>query len=122
MARSKDARYDHHEPNALPATISVDIRVGYGIGRFNDGYIIVGEGEFSNSEGFETVELASIEVDIQLPEATVDVKGKKLEYLHKQKERILAENHMRLKEVDDKIASVLALEYKPAELDDDRPF
>jgi len=122
MARPKDARYDHHEPNALPASISVDIRVGYGIGRFNEGNIVIQEGEFSNSEDFATVELALIEVDIPLPEATVDIKGKKLEYLQKQKERILAENHMRLKEVDDKIASVLALEYKPAELDDDRPF
>ena len=122
MARPKDARYDHHEPNALPATISVDIRVGYGIGRFNEGNIVVQEGEFSNSEDFATIELASIEVDIPLPEATVDIKGKKLEYLHKQKERILAENHMRLKEVDDKIASVLALEYKPATPDDDVVF
>lgn len=68
-------------------------------------------------EGFipdEAIELCRTTVEIEIPPQT-DIQQKHLAALEEKKRNVIAENHMRLKEVQDKIDNLLAIEYLPAE-------
>lgn len=51
-------------------------------------------------------------VTFKLPQ-DINVKGKVIESLESEKEKIKADFHMQLKDVQDKIDNLLAIEYKP---------
>ena len=63
----------------------------------------------SNSD--ERILLVETEITVKLPQ-DIDVKGRLLGSLEKKKSGIQAEYHMRLKEVQDKIDNLLAIEHQ----------
>ena len=109
-----DPNYKRYEANDLPASITRTIYVGYGIGKYNAKTIVVSDSEL-DSENFATVRLLKMDMTFELPASEVDIKGKMLTVLENEKQNILAENHSRLKEVQEKIDRLLAIEYQPEE-------
>lgn len=74
--------------------------------------------------------LGKTKIKINIPQG-VDVRGQMLEKLEKLKKKTLAKHHKELKEVQDKIDSLMAIEYKDGEIlipqndvnfDDEIPF
>lgn len=102
-----------YKPNELPSTITKRLYVSYVVGGYLAGEISVLD--FS-SVGINTekVEIHQLDVTIDLPEiSTNTLKSKALDMLEAEKQKVLAENHKRLKVVQDKIDNLLAIEYKP---------
>lgn len=110
---SESSCHEQYKPEELPEQITRTLYVGYGIGKYNAGKIVVSEYEHDDSEGFATVRLLKEDITFKLPKAKVDVKGKMLQVLESEKKKILAENHQRLQEVQEKIDRLLAIEYQP---------
>ena len=123
-------RYDYIEPDAIPETITRKIYVNYGIGKYCNGQIHVEDSQPSKGTDFGQVCLLETEVTFQLPKCRVNITEKMLEYLEQEKKEVLAENHRRLKEVQDKIDALLCIENKSETsqetsepfTDDDIPF
>lgn len=105
----KDTQY---KPTEIPKVLTRKMYIGYGIGKYNAGKIVVSDYEHTTSE-FATVRLLEKELTIRLPRCKVDVKGRMLEVLEEEKQKVIADNHMRLKEVQDRIDQLKVLEYKP---------
>jgi len=59
--------------------------------------------------------LATKKVKIKIPKTTIDFRGEVVTCLEAQKEKELAEHHMKMKVFQDKIDNLLAIEYKPGE-------
>lgn len=114
-----DAAYDRHakvyEPNKLPSEVSRTLYISFGIGRYNAGRIVIDDTPPRNGEDFAAILLTKKEVVFELPPVKVDIKGKLLEVLQEEKRKIVADNHMRLKAIEDKIANVLAIEFQPTD-------
>lgn len=108
-------RHETYKPNEMPKKIIRKLFIGYGIGRYNYGRIVVDDFERSQDKDFAVVPLLEKELTIDIPRCKVDVKGRMLEVLEEQRQEILAENHRRLKTIDEEIARLKVLEYKPAE-------
>ena len=62
--------------------------------------------------GSDKILITTKEVTFSIPQ-NIDVKGKVIEGLETEKEKIQAAFHMKLKDVQDKIDNLLAIEYKP---------
>jgi hypothetical protein len=57
--------------------------------------------------------IAKTEVKIKVPEQKVDIKKLAVEALQKEKEKQMAEHHKKMFELQEKIDSLLCLEYQP---------
>lgn len=117
---SDDKEYDaslsrrkQYKPGELPEEITRTIFIGYGIGKYNAGMIVLEDKELEG-EDFATVRLVSKKMTFKLPKVEIDIKGKMLKVLEEEKKKIMAENHQRLQEVQERIDQLLAIEYKPA--------
>ena len=106
-----DAQYEHDK---LPEELTRKLYVSYGMGRFNAGRISISQHGNASSDGFECIPLAEMEVTFKLS-VDCDLKTKAVRVLEKKKDDIKAEYHMKLKEVQDKIDHLLAIEFKPQE-------
>lgn len=102
-----------YEPDALPDIVKLKIKIGYGVGKYNQGQIDISYFT-SRSNDFAAVELAETEIEVAIPRGTVNVRDKLLEILKDEREEVLAQNHMRLREIDEKISKALAIEYHGA--------
>lgn len=82
----------------------------------NIGRITVSTHNYSNpkwSSDEKHVLLTKKKLKIKIPKVTIDFKGELVDKLEKQKEDELARHHMQMKEFQDKIDNLLAIEYKP---------
>ena len=122
---------DTYEPNQIPTKIRRKLYIYYGIGKWCFGELDICD--FPRNKDADPdwvyILLCEQEVELDLPDCVVDVKQKTLEILEAEKSKILAENYKRLKNVQDKIDSLLALEGPSAKVeappgphDDDIPF
>jgi hypothetical protein len=105
---------DLHKPEEIPQKITRTVWLAYGIGATNGGRLFV------DSFIHHTGESASLVLEERVLEFTVkldavNIRGKLISNLEEERETVLAENHMRLKTVQDKIDQILAIEYKPDE-------
>lgn len=105
-------RLTEYQPDEIPEEITRTIYVGYGIGKFNGGRIVVSD-YLHDSEDFAVVPILEKELTFHLPKCKIDIKGKMLEVLEAEKQKVLAENHARLQAVQEKIDQLLVLEHKP---------
>src|ERR1700679_3538116 len=99
MASKKQKEF---KPNELPTRVTRTIYVGYGIGKYNAGRIVVQDCE-SDSTDFATVRLIAKDSPFKLPKGEIDIKGKMLTVLEAKKKEVLAANHARLAEVQSQI-------------------
>lgn len=103
-----------YTPDALPDSIKKNLYVHYRISGYFAGQIDVFD---FCMEDDERILLCETSVVIKIPRINRDgIRSKALDALHVQKNKILAENHAKLKVVQDKIDSLLALEYQPEEV------
>lgn len=108
-------RHEEYAPDKVPTSITRTIYVGYGIGKYNAGKIVIDDfSRKGTSSDFAVAPLAEQKITIKLPKCKVDVKKRMLEVLEEQKCEVLAENHARLKAVQDQIDELLAIEYHPS--------
>lgn len=102
-------------PDQVPTSLTRELFITYGIGEYNQGEVSIWDFDIvpvrsASDDKYALVTLHQQFVTFQLPAVTVNVNEKKLEVLFKQKEKVLAENHQRLKEVQEKIDKLLAIE------------
>jgi hypothetical protein len=104
-----------YESDKIPAEVLRVLWVTYGVGEYNQGRIELYQYDPSDhtGDGFEKVILTTMQIKIKIPACEVDIKSKMLKLLEAQREKVLADNHMRLKDVEDRIAMLLAIEYQP---------
>src|SRR5882724_2937789 len=108
-----------YQPDEIPQEITRDIFLYYGVGRYVQGEISIDDYERDEGTGDEDwgrVLLARHEMTFSIPTCIVDLKAKKLEILNVKKQNILAENHKRLKDVQDKIDALLSIDFKPSSI------
>lgn len=88
-------------PKRLEETVYIFLNIKYG-------HITVHSSDVS--EYFEgSILLRTLDIACDLPE--IDITGKVIDSLKKQKQKIEAETHIKLTEIDQKIQSLLAIEY-----------
>lgn len=98
----------------LPKSIQKKLYITYGLGQFIEGQISVSEYPPRNQrDGWECVLLGEQDVTFKINPPRQNIKQKALDALEEQKREVLAENHMRLKRVQEKIDQLLAIEYQP---------
>jgi len=97
----------------LPKTQTTEIFITLCIGGYRAGELNYRNRDFSTFSDDEIL-LGTQKVKFNIPQ-NVDIKGKAIEGLEDQKSKLLAKHHMELKDVQDKIDNLLAIEYKPEE-------
>ena len=104
-------RWTRYEPDALPNQITRKLYVLYGIEGWNQGCISIMDVAPSSS-----LILAEHVITLGIPpQGAKELKGKMLVVLEDEKQKILAENYVKLKAVQDKIDNLLAIEYSGAQ-------
>ena len=96
----------------LPKTIELEMFITFKTGGYHAGKISVNDYDASLFSHTECVLLGSKMVTFDVPQG-VDIKGRAVENLEEQKSKLQAKHHMEIKEVQDKIDQLLAIEYKP---------
>ena len=116
---TEDKRSKPYKPDALPVSINRPLWITYGMGKYNAGQITVdARAPYDGAGDFAKVVLCESSLSVEIPKQK-NIKGKILRVLESEKEAVLAENHQRLKAVQDKIDNLLAISFKP-ELKDER--
>jgi hypothetical protein len=105
-------RLREYAPSKLPTSITRTVYVCYGIGKYNSGRISIEDRPAHASEEFGRVLLTQHKMTFKIPRCKIDIKSKMLEILEEEKRKVIADNHMRLKAVEDKISNILAIEYQ----------
>ena len=102
----RNERWKKYEPDALPSQIERRVYILYGIDDWNQGQISIGDIAARGS-----IVLAQHVITLGIPpQGSKELKGKVLGLLNEEKQKVLAENHERLKAVQDKIDDLLAIE------------
>ncbi len=100
-------------PEVLKTTVYVSICVE------SEYEWMIGEVNISNSNFAENdggyIFLGSIDVEIPLNTIAIDFNSREIEGLEKKKQKELARHHVQMKEYQDRIDSLLAIEYQPEE-------
>ncbi len=109
MIDTWDEKRKTFSPNALPSSITRDIFLTYKISGSDSGRMEIWDCDLSGSE---RINLATMKVTFKIPKK-MDLKEKVIDALRNEKEEILASTHKKITELDEKINSLLALEYKP---------
>ena len=104
----------------VPKNYTAKLYVSLGLGKFNHGRIQVEQYNTAerSSEGFEAMALKTIDIDIDLSNCAVNKKNATAVYvktLEAQKQQIQADAHVRIKDLDDKIKDLLAIEHNAGE-------
>jgi hypothetical protein len=103
---------EKYSPNELPESATLDLVIWYGISGWEAGEIGVYSFDFKGDT--DKVVLCKKQVTFSIPKQG-SLKEKVLDALNEEKNKILAENHKRLKGIQDKIDNLLAIEYQPGE-------
>jgi hypothetical protein len=110
--KDKDDYNSRFKPNEIPATVTFDMVIWYSVAGWEVGQI--GAYSFPFKGDDERVVLGTQRVTFEIPPQDQNgIKSKVLDMLEEKKREVLAENHRRLKEVQDKIDQLLAIEYQP---------
>lgn len=96
----------------LPKTIKTELFITLAVSGWNTGKIGVWDCDVSEGGSEEYILLTTKTVTFKLPQ-NMDIKGKVIEGLEAEKDRIQADTHMKLKDIQEKIDNLLAIEYKP---------
>lgn len=100
---------EKYTPDGLPKSITRDLYVTYGIKGYSAGEIQVWDCDVT---GEERILLTTTSVTVKLPQ-NMKIKDKVIDALQAEKDKVLANAHMKAKELQQKIDSLLGLEYKP---------
>ena len=95
----------------MPKNFETQIFVTYELGKYDLGIIKVWDCDVSGSD---RILLCSPKIKIQLP-GDLDLKAQMLMSLESEKSRLLADTHMKVKEIQEKINNLLCVEYNPDE-------
>lgn len=95
-------------------TLPIFITVGAAGWNFNDVRLHAWDPIEHSDSPEEYVLILATEVTLIIPQ-DIDVRGQLLGSLEKTKTKIMAENHKKLKHVQDKIDDLLAIEYRQVE-------
>ena len=112
-----------YAPKEIPATVEVTVFTHYGLQGHHMGQLIHYAFEAS---GENYVCLTKTPVTVHIPKQD-DLKEKVVAALEAEKKKQMAEHHKKMFEIQEKIDSLLQLEYKPAAFEDmavenDLPF
>tara|TARA_R110000772_G_scaffold231299_1_gene342009 strand:- start:44 stop:370 length:327 start_codon:yes stop_codon:yes gene_type:complete len=100
----------------IPAKITKNMYVSVGIGRFTYGAIRVSDDSpIDTDPDFARVLLTEFELEIDIPKTDLDFKKELVAILENKKTGIKAKYHMKLKEVQEEIDNLLAIEHQPGE-------
>ncbi len=94
--------------------ICINSEWGHNIGRIQTSIYDYSTGKYSSVDD-KHVLLATKKVKIKIPKVIIDFRGEIVSSLEAQKEKELAEHHMKMKAFQDKIDNLLAIECKPEE-------
>ena len=94
----------------LPETITEEVFVTLRVAGYDTGRIDVWGCNVARGDS-KYILLCTKEITFELPQ-DIDVKGQVIEGLESEKPKIKADFHMELKEVQNKIDNLLAIEYK----------
>lgn len=108
MLAERDEKY---LPDNLPKSITRDIFVFYGIKGYSAGEISVWDQDMS---GEERILLATSQVTVKIPEG-MKIKDKVVEVLQAEKDKVLANAHMKAQELQNRIDSLLQLTHQPSD-------
>lgn len=97
----------------IPKEVTLPLFVTLGVAGWNFNEIGLDGSDFRNysSSPEDKIMLLKTEITLVLPQ-DIDIKGQILGSLEKVKARVLAENHSKLKRVQDKIDNLLAIEHQ----------
>lgn len=111
-----------YKPDEIPKKIVIESFLCYEIRGYNQGKFGLWDCDVS---GQDRILISTQNVTINLPKE-LDLKEKLLESLESEKSRLLADTHMKVKEIQEQINELLCLEYKPLKVvggsDADLPF
>lgn len=99
-----------YTPTTIPRKINATLYTHYCVSGYRAGEII--NFDF-NAQGEEYLLLAETPVTVKIPPQT-DLKEKLIDALEAEKEKREAEHHMKMKELQERINSLLAIEFKAA--------
>ena len=102
---------EKYAPNELPSEVTRKLYTCYSISGWRMGEISIWD---CNMTGEDYVLLAETEVTISIPEQG-NLKSKVVEALEEEKKKLQAEHFVKMQELQEKIDSLLMLEYKPIE-------
>lgn len=95
----------------LPKTVTKEMFVTLRVSGYAAGDIQFWDCNVANS-GEDFILLTTKKMTVKIPQ-NIDVKGRVIEGLEAEKDKIQARHHMELKDIQDKIDNLLAIEYKP---------
>lgn len=101
-----------YEPDNIPSEITITLCVWYRISGYNAGRIGVYDFDFEGDEN--TIVLCKIPVTLNIP-AQENVREEVLKTLRTEKLKQVSIHHIKLKQIQEKIDNLLAIEYQPAE-------
>lgn len=111
MGNDMGDKYKNYKPDELPSSITRKLYVHYRISGHSAGQIDIFD--FALTSDPERVMICEKEVTIKIPRIDRDgLKSKALEVLKREKQKIMADSHMKVRAIQDKIDDLLAIEYK----------
>lgn len=113
IAKSDGDKSKTYHPEALPEKVTRTLYLHYGTGTYNPGQICVNDSpNAAAGDLFGGIPLMELEVEFTLPpNQGIDLQGEMLKKLEAEKAEVLAQNHMRLRAVQDKIDAMLQITY-----------
>ena len=117
MKKRQHSRDTVYKPNEVPTQIERRLYVGYGIGRYNAGRIVVDDHDHYSQPGsedsdFAVIPLKELNLKLDLPKMKIDVKARMIEVLEAQKKKVMAESQREVMRIDGEIQKLLQIEYK----------
>lgn len=109
----KDIKIPSEIKTTLYACLCIDSKWGHNIGDIT--VSVFDYTKRSHTSDDKYILLATKDLKIKIPKTTIDFRGELVSGLEEQKEKELAEHHMKMKAFQDKIDNLLAIEYKPEE-------
>lgn len=112
IKKDEDGNYPRSEKATVYISICIMSNVRSWIGEISIDTFNRESINHCGSDKYEVID--SFEIDVKLPDLSdIDLKGKIIEQLEKQKQKELAEHHVRMKQFQDQIDNLLAIEHKP---------
>lgn len=117
MSKTKQDRETKYKPNEVPTQIERRLYIGYGIGQYNAGRIVVDDHNLysqpaSENSEFAVIPLKELNLKLDLPKMKIDVKARMIEVLEAQKKKVMAESQREVMRIDGEIQKLLQIEYK----------
>ncbi len=104
------------EKITIPKSLNATLYITIGVGKYNFNRMRVEDFISTGMEGYEEVLLKQQEITIDLSGISMDenaVKEKIVTLLKERQEQIKADSHMKIKDIQEKIDQLRAIEYQP---------